>query len=41
MTSFDVAAFTSWSSVTAIFFVVTVLVYRKFVKRNSDESHKT
>jgi hypothetical protein len=40
MASFDVTAFVSWSSVTAIFFVMTVLVYRKFTKRNNNESHK-
>jgi len=41
MTSFDMPAFVSWSFVTAIFFVVTALVYKKFVKRNNDEPHKT
>lgn len=38
MTQFDMVAFISWSSITAIFVVVTGLVYKKFVKRDRNES---
>jgi hypothetical protein len=37
MAYFDMVAFASWSSITAIFVVVTGLVYKKFVKRDKDE----
>jgi len=40
MAQFDMVAFISWSSITAIFIVVTGLVYKKFVKRGRDESHQ-
>ncbi|GEM_PF-2544956 len=39
MANFDTVAFISWSSITTIFMVITVLVYKKFTKRNIDESH--
>lgn len=38
MANFDMVAFISWSSITAIFVVVTGLAYKKFVKRDRDES---
>jgi hypothetical protein len=37
MADFDIVAFISWSSITAIFVVITGLVYKKFVKRDRDE----
>ncbi len=40
MPNFDMAAFVSWSSITAIFVVVTALVYKRFAKRK-DESYQT
>lgn len=40
MSNFDVTAFVSWSSITAIFIVVTALVYKRFTKRK-DEPHQT
>jgi len=39
MSHFDLTAFSSWSAVTAIFIIVVGVVYRKFSKRNKDESH--
>ncbi len=41
MAYFDMAAFASWSSITAIFVVVIGLAYKKFVKRDKNESSQT
>ena len=38
MANFDMVAFIAWSSITAILIVVTGLVYKKFVKRDRNES---
>jgi hypothetical protein len=40
MAHLDLTAFGSWSAVTAVFVIVTSLVYRKFTKRNKDEPHQ-
>jgi len=34
----DLIAFGTWSVITAIFIIVTSLVYRKFSRRKQDES---
>ena len=41
MASFDIVGFASWSSITAIFIIVTAVVYEKIRKRNDGKSHSS